>query len=176
MTPGKDGGLWLWVLGLLLTGILVLGLGGVLAARFLAGNVEVIRTSTPSEEKRAPAAQPQGDTTGLPPFPGATLIEPSSPIELEGAEGDTVPLNTAKYKSLRPLQEIDDWYREKLGRDFVREGSGSMERKKEIIGVVVKSDDVAFISEKPDALLAVVLRKMQVGVEIVHLRVGDQPK
>lgn len=168
--------LW-WVLGLLLTALIVLTLGGLLVVRYLARNVEVIQSGD-RVEVRSPIGninvdKNAGDPTGLPKYPGADLFEPGASVELESPAEETVVIIAAKYRTPDELQKVDDWYREKLGTDFQREGRGMMNRKKEIFGIEVRADDVAYVAEKNDELRIVTLRLVDGKTEIAHVRIGQ---
>jgi hypothetical protein len=167
--------LW-WVLGLLGCGIVVLGLGTVLAWRILAPQVEVVRSSGGVEVK-TPAGgvnvHREGDDTGLPKYPGAELTEPGATVEIESPVEDLVAVTVARYRSADPVDKVDDWYRERLGGEFEREASGKMERKKAIFGTEVASSDVAYVRDRENLLEAVVLRRKGQGTEIVLVRAGE---
>ena len=176
--PERKSHLLLWIFGLLAAGVLILSLGGLIAARFLARNIEVIQTGN-RVEVRTPvgsirADKSSGDETGLPSYPGATLAEPAGTVELTAPDEENVAITAAKYRTDDPVEKVDAWYREKLGPEFEREGAGVMRRKKDIFGIQVRSDDVAFISEKDDYVLIVAIQKKFSRVEIAHVRIGKE--
>ena len=80
--------------------------------------------------------------------------------------------SAAKYRTVDPLATVDDWYREHLGAEFIREGPGVMNRKKDIFGVEVKSSDIAFISDANDMLRVVVLERKGLTTEIALACIG----
>lgn len=173
----KSSLLW-WVLGLLATALIVLTLGGLLVVRYLARNVEVIQSSD-RVEVRSPIGNVNvnknaGDTTGLPEYPGAKLHEPGATVELESATEERVTILAAKYRTADQLDKVDAWYREKLGPEFEREGRGVMIKKKDIFGIEVRADDIAYVAKKDDELRIVTLRPVENGrVEISHVRIGE---
>ena len=177
-TPEKQSNLLWWVLGLLGAAVVVLGLAGLLAARFLLQDVQVHRSGE-QVEIRTPVGdlKVSKDATpgsGLPVYPGATLFEPAATVELVPHQDEAVEITAARYRTSDSLDRVDAWYREQLGPEFQREGAGVMVRKKDLFGVEVKSDDIAFVSETNDLLRIVVLQKKMAAVEIALVRIGKQ--
>jgi len=177
-TPQKQSNLLWCVLGLLGAAVFVLGLAGLLVARFLLQDVQVYQTGA-QVEIRTPVGELKvsKDATprpGLPVYPGATLLEPAATVELAPHEDEAVEITAARYRTSDSLDKVDAWYREQLGPEFQREGAGVMVRKKDLFGVEVKSDDIAFVSEKNDLLRIVVLQKKVTTVEIALVRIGKQ--
>ncbi len=172
----KSNLLW-WVLGLLATALVVLTLGGLLVVRYMARNIEVIQSGD-RVEVRSPVGnmavnKNAGDPTGLPEYPGARLHEPGASVELESATDERVTILAAKYRTPDAIDKVDEWYRQKLGREFEREGRGVTIRKKEIFGIEVHSDDIAYVAKKNDELRVVTLRQVGGHVEIAHVRIGE---
>ncbi len=168
--------LWVWLLGLAAAGILILGTGAFVATRYLVRSVEVNRASS-SVEINTPvgtlkAAKDDNANPGLPVYPGAKLSQPGGTIELTTPNEESVSLTAAHYRTIDPIEKVDAWYREQLSLDFKREGPGVMVRKKNINGVVVSSNDIAYISEKDDFVRVVALKKQFNAVEIALLRAG----
>lgn len=177
--PQKTGSnLGAWVLGLLLVGALILGGGAWLVTRFFVQNIQVNRAGstvvidTPVGSLKA--GKDEKADPGLPVYPGAKVAQPGGTVELSLPEEDSVQLTAAHYRTLDPIEKVDAWYREQLSSDFKREGPGVMVRKKNINGIIVKSDDVAYVSEKDDLVRVVALQKRFNGVEIALLRAGKQ--
>ncbi|MBI1750509.1 MAG: hypothetical protein HY234_03475 [Acidobacteria bacterium] len=168
--------IWAWVLGLLAAGVVILGAGAFLATRFLVRSIEVNRTGTSVEINTAvgslKASKDESADPGLPVYPGSKLAQPGGTVEFTTPNEESVNITAAHYRTIDPIEKVDAWYREQLSLDFKREGPGVMIRKKHINGVVVKSDDVAYVSEKDDVVLVVALQKRFNGVEIALLRAG----
>ncbi len=170
--------IWPWVLGLLAICVIVLGAGTFFVTRFLARNIEVnqagssVEINTPVGSLRA--AKDENADPGLPIYPGAKLAQPGGTVEFSTPDEEAVNLTAVHYRTLDPIEKVDAWYREQLSPDFKREGAGVMVRKKDINGVIVKSDDIAFISEKEAVVRVVALQKRLNGVEIALLRAGKQ--
>ncbi len=174
--PERSSSLLWWVLGLLVTGIVVLGAGTIIAWRILAPQVEVIRTSSGVEVKTPVGdlkAKREGDDTGLPKYPGAELTEPGATVEIESPAEDSVAITVAKYRTNDAIDKVDGWYRERLGPEFERESTGKMERKRAIYGTEVSADDVAFLQDREQQVLAVILKRKGLATEIVLLRAGE---
>jgi len=165
-----------WALALLGAGILILGLGTFLVWRMIAPQVDVIRTAGGGEGK-APASPektaPEGDGTGLPKYPGAEATEPPSTVEIDSATEEDLAVTVAKYSSKDALEKVDDWYKEHLGPEFEREGSGMMDRKRAIYGTDVAKEDVAFLLDREHALQAVILRRKGAAIEIVLVHAAE---
>lgn len=168
--------IWAWVLGLVGTGVLILGAGAFIVTRYLVRSIEVNRANS-SVEINTPvgnlkAAEDEGADPGLPVYPGAKVALAGGTVELTAPDEESVNLTAAHYRTIDPIEKVDEWYREQLSPDFKREGPGVMNRKKDINGIVVKSSDIAYISEKEDVVLVVALEKKFNSVEIALLRAG----
>ena len=165
-----------WILGMLAAAVLILGAGAYLTVRFLAREVQVIRTGD-TTTLRTPAGELKvskgGDDTGLPEYPGANLTEPGTTIEIEAANGEQAAVTVAKYRSDDPPDRVDEWYKQRLGTDFEREGSGKMERKKIIFGIEIRSDDVVYLNDKEELKQFVALRRSGAGAEIILIRISE---
>ena len=174
--PERKASLLGWVLGLLIAGIAILGLGTYLAWRILVPRVEVIRSSSGVEIKTPVGnlkASADGDDTGLPKYPGAEITEPGATVEIESPSEDTVAIIVAKFRSNDSIDKVNDWYHERLGPDFEREGSGKMERKRLVYGTEVSSADVVYLRDREHVMEAVILRRKGLATEIVLLRAGE---
>ena len=175
-TPEKKASLLAWVLGLLGAGIVILGLGAFLAVRFLAREVQVIHTGD-TVTVRTPAGEVKvtkgGDDTGLPEYPGARLTEPGATVGIEAPNGEEASVIVAKYRTDDPLDQVDAWYKERLGPDFDREGPGKMDRKKTIFGTEIRSTDIAYLDDKEEIKKVVALRRSGAGTEIILIRIAQ---
>ncbi len=172
----KKSSVLVWILGVLVAAVVILGLGAFLAVRFLAREVQVIRTgdtvtlATPAGELKVSKG---GDETGLPEHPAAKLTEPGASITIEAASGEEAEVTVAKYRTDEPLDQVDAWYQQRLGPDFEREGAGKMERKKSVFGVEIRSDDVVFLNDKEGLKQFVALRRAGAGTEIILIRISE---
>lgn len=174
----KSNAIW-WILGVLVVAILVFAIGGMMiAAYYLRGAVEV-RQAAGQVEIQAPGVSVKVDKsappdTGLPLYPGASVAETGGTVEIGSPTDETVRVVAARYRTSDAVEVVDEWYQQKLGPDFRREGPGVMIRKKEIFGISVKSSDIAFISEADDVLRVVVLERKGLYTEIGLARIGKQ--
>ncbi len=178
LSKKSSSNIWAWVFGLVMLGALILGGAAWFVTSYLVQGIQVNRTDssvvvdTPVGTLKA--AKDEKADPGLPIYPGAKLAQAGGTVELSVPGEDSVALTAVHYRTIDPVEKVDAWYREQLSSDFKREGPGVMNRKKEINGVIVKSDDIAFISEKDDVVLVVALQKRFNGVEIALLRAGKQ--
>ncbi|MBI3404810.1 MAG: hypothetical protein HY046_05075 [Acidobacteria bacterium] len=175
--------LW-WILGLLGAGTLLLGIGGVFLAWYLARHMEI---STDGSRSQVNIQTPLGGLKvdkngktdpGLPIYPGASRQDDSATVELSGPTGDALHIAAAKYSSADSLEKIDTWYRTKLGPEFERRSPGRIERKRQIMGVEVKelemdSADISFLAEKKEFLRVVALERRGSSIRITLLRMGS---
>jgi hypothetical protein len=177
--PSKRSNTAWWILGVLLGGVALLALGGLLLATYVARQMDVKVTSTgPTVEISTPvgsirASKDAGADPGLPLYPGAKMTEGAGSVEVAADEGG-VEVIAAHYRTLDPIAKVDEWYRGQLGPDFKREGPGVYQRKKEILGIRVSSEDVAFISEKSEGVRVVALKKTFNGVDIALVRIAQK--
>ncbi len=169
--------LW-WILGLLGVGVFLLGSGGLFLAWYLSRHMEVATDGTRAHvEIQTPFGglkvnKDDKADPGLPVYPGATISEGAASVELSAPDGQTLHVTAAKYNSDGPIEKIDQWYRQKLSPDFQREGPGAVMLKKHVFGVEVRSNDLAYISEKKDMLQVVAIEPRFHGVRIALARIS----
>ncbi|MCL4522606.1 MAG: hypothetical protein M1453_06970 [Acidobacteria bacterium] len=174
----RGSNIWAWVLGLLVVGALILGGGAWVVTHYLVRSLQVNRADstvvidTPVGTLKA--AKDEKVDPGLPVYPDAKIAQAGGTVELSMPEEDSVQLTAVHYRTIDPIEKVDAWYREQLNQDFKREGPGVMVRKKNISGIIVKSGDIAYVSEKDDVVRVVALQKRFNGVEIALLRAGKQ--
>lgn len=174
--PPKKASFILWLLGLLGIGVAVLAVGGILVAMYVARNVQV-QQSGDRVEVQTPIGSLKVDKSaetdpGLPVYPGAVVNEPGATVELGTETDEVLTVVAAKYRTSDPISKVDEWYQEKLGAEFKREGAGVMIRKKEIVGIQVNSGDIAFVAEDKDSMRVVVLERRGIHTEIGMARIG----
>ena len=176
--PERKGSLLLWVLGLIVAAIVILGLGGALIVFYLARQVEVVRTGPEGVEVRTPLGSIRANRdkaeTGLPEYPGARMTDTPGTVEISGPEDEGFLVTVGKYRTANALATVDEWYRGQLASSFERESPGTMVRKRRIFGTEVRSDDLAYIEEKDDVIRFVVIRRQGFETEIVLARLGKQ--
>jgi hypothetical protein len=176
--PERKSSLLLWVIGLIVAAIVILGLGGALIAFYLARQIEVVRTGPEGVEVRTPLGSIRTDKgkveTGLPEFPGARMTETPGTVEIAGPDEEGFLVTAAKYRTADAVATVDEWYRGQLAPSFEREPAGTMIRKRRIFGTEVRSDDLAYIEERDDVIRFVVIRRQGRETEIVLARLGKQ--
>jgi hypothetical protein len=176
--PKKSNVGW-WILGVLLGGVALLTLGGVFLATYFARQMDVkVSSSGESVEVSTPvgsirASKDASADPGLPLYPGAKITEGAGSVEVATDE-EGVEIIAARYRTIDPMPKVDEWYRGQLGPDFKREGPGVYQRKKEILGIRVSSEDVAFISETDDVIRVVALQRKFNGVDIGLVRIAKK--
>ena len=174
----KKGGLLVWLLGLLGIGILVLGAAGMFVASYVMKNVQMQQSGS-QVEVQTPAGEIKVDpdaaaATGLPVYPGAVISDPGAAVAIGSPDDEQLSVIAAHLRTTDPLVKVDEWYQAQLGPDFKREGPGVMLRKKDIVGIEVKSTDVAFIAQDKDTLRVVSLERKGIQTEIALARIGKQ--
>ena len=177
--PQKKSNVLWWVLGVPLVAVLVFGLGGLMIAGFFLRDVVEVRQAAGQVEIQAPGVSVKVDKsappdTGLPVYTSATVAETGGTVEIGSPADESVRVVAVRYRTPDSIGTVDDWYQQKLGPEFKREGTGVMIRKKEIFGISVKSSDIAFISETNDVLRVVVLERKGLYTEIGLARIGKQ--
>ncbi len=174
--PEKKPGLWIWLLGLFAAGVALLAVLALGLAWYIARNVQRsadgnrVEIQTPIGSLKVDKHTPV--ETGLPVYPGATTSEMAATVAITPAEGDAVDVTAARFTTADSIDKVDEWYREKLGPEFTREGAGQSRRKKEVFGIAINDNDVAFISEKDDLMRVVAIERKATRVEIALVRIG----
>jgi hypothetical protein len=165
----------LWILAIVGGGFVVLVVGGLLVASMFIHRVHVggagkqLEIETPAGALRVNGDQPH--STGLPLYPGAKPDESEgATVDLSADSGAGLGLAAEKYVTSDDLDQVSQWYQEKLGPSYKREEHGSATHRQH-----VSSDaDVAYTFEKGDTTRLVALTKKSGGVEIELLRVGKK--
>lgn len=109
--------------------------------------------------------------TGLPIYPGAHEINVrDSSIEFRDSR-EHVEIVAERYAVADPLEKVEQWYVEYLGKKFERKSRGDrghVTHRKLRIGPC----DIAFISDEDGLVWVVVMSRKKVGVEIGLARTG----
>src|ERR1700690_3340109 len=173
--PPKRNDAVLWIIAIVGGGFVVLVLGGLLVASMFIRRVHVndsgkqVEIETPAGSLRVNGEQIH--STGLPVYPGAEPVKSEgAAVELSAATGAALGIATEKYKTSDDLDQVSEWYQQKLGQGYKREEHGSGGHREH-----VSSDaDVAFEYEKGDTDRIVALTKKSDGVEIELVQVGKK--
>ena len=99
--------------------------------------------------------------------PGGTGMEMKSPRADQS-------MSMAVYVSGDALEKVDDWYRQKLGKDYLREGPG---QKTPILGnrrfpAPIPSDSISYISKTGDGVKVVALTQAGTNTQILLMTTG----
>ena len=168
----------MWVVGLIVAAVVILGLGGALVAFFFVRQIDVVRTGPEGVEVRTPLGSIRANQgkaeTGLPEYPGARITETPGTVEISGPNDEGFVVTVAKYRTTDAVATVDEWYRGQLAGSFEREPAGTMVRKRRIFGTEVRSDDLAYIEEQDDVIRFVVIRRERTETEVVLARLGKQ--
>ncbi|MGA8144070.1 MAG: hypothetical protein WB987_09310 [Candidatus Acidiferrales bacterium] len=173
--PRKRNDAVLWILAIVGGGFVLLILGGLLVASLVIRRVHVSQTGKQVEiETPAGALRVNSDqlhATGLPVYPGAKQDKSQgSAVEFSAAGGAGMGIATEKYMATDDLDQVSEWYQQKLGPSYKREEHGSAGHREH----VSSEADVAYIYEKGDNTRIVALTKKSAGVEIELVRVGKK--
>jgi hypothetical protein len=75
-----------------------------------------------------------------------------------------------KYSTSDDLDEVSEWYKQRLGPGYKREDRGTAKRSDQ----VSSNADVAYVYEKGDNVRVVALTKKSDGIEIELVRIGKK--
>jgi len=172
--PQKNPTLW-WVLatfGAVCAVLLVLALAvGIYFVRYVRvkESAKQVSISSPVGNLKISEGE-QGNTTGLPAYPGATVSQSGATVEVEPPnEKAGTRIGVAEYVTSDPLEKVQAWYREQLGPEFTQEKHG---RVAKVAGRDLGDADVAFVAEKEGWVRVVALKHSGEGVSIALLRVN----
>lgn len=173
--PRKGNNAVLWILVIVGGGFVILVVGGLLIAGMFIKHVRVNESGQRVEiETPAGSLRVNGDqihATGLPVYPGAKpLKSQGSNVEFSADSGAGMGLATEKYTTPDDLDQVTEWYKQRLGPGYQREERSSGNHRDH----VNSSADVAYVYEKGDNVRVVALTKKSDGIEIELVRVGKK--
>jgi hypothetical protein len=172
--PPQNRALW-WVLGVIIVLLLLIIGGGVFLALHIARDVTVkgpndVELHTPAGEVSIHTT-PE-DTTGLPVYPGSTLLPDGARIQFEPSqEVAGLGLSAATYNSTDDFEKVESWYRKNLDPSFQQEKN---KPTVQIGGADIAHADLAFVSKEEGRLRIVALARKGGGTKITLLRMGKQ--
>jgi hypothetical protein len=176
LPPRKSNNALIWILAIVGGGIVILVIGGLLIAGMLIRHVRVNESGNKVEiETPAGSLRVNGDqahATGLPVYPGAqpSKSDGGANVEFSAQSGAGMGLANEKYSTPDDLDEVAEWYKQRLGPGYKREDRGSKKRSDQ-----VSSDaDVAYVYEKGDNVRVVALTKKSGRIEIELVRIGTK--
>jgi hypothetical protein len=100
----------------------------------------------------------EGASTGLPIYPGAVTQSKSGGVEITSANGTQSGVSGESYLTSDSMEQVDDWYRGRLDKDFQREGPGPTSLKVKGTTVQIENGEIAYISQSGPAIMIVSLK------------------
>jgi hypothetical protein len=176
--PRRDNNAVWWILGIVVSGILLMIVFGLALAGMFLHRVH-LHSSDKNVDIQTPVGELKVDTagnghSGLPIYPGATATEGkdgNAHVELS-LDDAGVGLAVETYMTDDDLDEVSAWYQKTLGPSFRRENPKADRSHHE---AHVDSDaDVAFVDDKGNGARVVALTKKDDGVRINLVRVGKR--
>jgi hypothetical protein len=176
--PRRDNNAVWWILGIVVGGILLMIVFGLALAGMFLHRVH-LHSNDKNVDIQTPVGEFKVDTdggrhTGLPVYPGATLMEGkdgNAHVELSLDEAG-VGLAVETYTVDAELDDVSDWYQKQLGPAFRRETPKTSGKPPD--PHVVSDADVAFVDDKGNGARVVALTKTDDGVKINLVRVGKR--
>jgi len=168
-----------WVLGFFGAALLVVIVGGIFMAGYFLRQVRVeqhgqqVEITTPGGKVTLQADNSIKDP-GLPIYPGAEMDHSGGSVELTRPNDERLGVSGVTYYSNDPVEKVDGWYRERLGGEFERHGSGESWRDSKGRDFNVERGDVAYVSEQDDLVRVLAIKKRVGGTEIDMARFGKQ--
>lgn len=187
----ERGGAWQVILAII-GGLVVLCLLAVVIAVWAVKNLVKVEVERAGDAKRVEIHTPIGDLEirkaedvaselHLPVYPGAVPDEEGASIRLRGRlwkEEGGLDVVAAKFRSDDPFDQVDAWYRERLGSEFVRQ-QGKIDIRGEPgeehgwqVRVEPDGDDVVYSREREGRLHGVSLshEREQVKIGLFEIR------
>jgi hypothetical protein len=110
---------------------------------------------------------------GLPIYPGAATQGKAGGVEITSENGTQSGVSGANYTTADSMEQVDDWYRGRLDRDFQREGPGPTSLRVKGTTVNIETGEIAYISQNGPAILIVSLKhNVAGGTKIDLARMG----
>jgi hypothetical protein len=176
LTTRKRNNAILWILAIVAGGFVILVIGSLIIAGMFVRHVRVDNSGKQVEiETPAGSLRVNGDqahATGLPVYPGAQPLksEGGANVEFSAQSGAGMGLANEKYSTSDDLDEVSDWYKQRLGPGYKREDRSTAKRSDQ----VSSNADVAYVYEKGDNVRVVALTKKSDGIEIELVRIGKK--
>ena len=176
--PRHNVGVWIAAgLGILVLFSIVFGLAMMRLGLSLARNVSVLKSGnsveikTPDGKIALRAGVPAD--LGLPVYPGATTLDNSGSVEFIGDNEQRSGVSGAKYSTPDSMEKVDQWYRQRLGSDFERQGPGPKQVIVRGVVVEIEGGDIAYISQA-EGVSVIALKPQGDHVQIELARIGKQ--
>lgn len=160
--PPPKQNVFLWILAAIGILFVCMMFAGLMILRALRGtNLNIARNGQGVEITVPGGAKiraGEGAVTGLPVYPGASSEGKGGGVEITSVDGAQSGVSGANYATADSIEKVDDWYRGRLDKDFVRQGPGPTELTVKGINVHIGSGDIAYVSQTGPALLIVSLK------------------
>jgi hypothetical protein len=112
---------------------------------------------------------------GVPVYPGASSLGKGGSVQITTANEDQTGVSGANYTTPDPIEKVDAWYGERLGKDFVREGPGPKQMLVKGLSVRVETGEIAYTSDLgPSATIVSLKRTLGGGTSISLARMGSR--
>jgi hypothetical protein len=111
--------------------------------------------------------------TGLPVYPGASAQGKAGGVQFTSSNGTQSGVSGEDYTTQDSMEQVDEWYRGRLDKDFQREGPGATELVVKGMTVHIESGEIAYISQSRPAVEIVSLKHaLGGGTKIDLARIG----
>jgi hypothetical protein len=112
---------------------------------------------------------------GLPVYPGASAQGSGGSVQITTPNSGQTGVSDAHYTTPDPIEKVDEWYGERLGKDFRREGPGPKDTVVKGLSVRVETGEIVYTSDVGSAAIIVSLKRTQGGGTSIDLaRMGGR--
>jgi hypothetical protein len=112
---------------------------------------------------------------GLPVYPGALPDGKGGSVQITTGNDNQSGVSDAHYNTPDSIEKVDQWYGERLGKDFRREGPGPKETVVKGLSLRVDSGEIVFLSDQGPAATIVSLKRTAGGGTTIDLaRMGSR--
>ncbi len=106
---------------------------------------------------------------GLPVYPDALPEGKGGSVQITTSNENQTGVSDAHYTTSDPIEKVDEWYGERLGKDFRREGPGPKDTIVKGLTVRVETGEIVYTSEAGSAATIVSLKRTLNGGTIIDL-------
>jgi hypothetical protein len=160
--PPPKQNVFLWILAAIGILFVCMMFAGLMILRALRGTNLTVARNGQGVEITVPGGTTiragEGAVTGLPVYPGASSQGHGGGVEITSANGTQSGVSGANYTTQDSIEKVDDWYRGRLDKDFVREGPGPTSLTVKGTTVHIETGEIAYISQTGPAVLIVSLK------------------
>jgi hypothetical protein len=112
---------------------------------------------------------------GLPVYPGAVPQGKGGSVQITTSNENQTGVSDAHYDTSDPIEKVDEWYGERLGKDFRREGPGPKDTIVKGLTVRVDTGEIVYTSDIGPAATIVSLKRSAGGGTTIDLaRMGGR--